>query len=98
MTGLGIGKDVWTVPFDNLTEALKVRSDLRHCRDNAYRLVGLLLRRTPVSVSTADYQDRHPLHLPPHLPNQAVSDTRLRRYWIERGLRNYVLPHHNISV
>ncbi|KAI5361285.1 Putative extracellular membrane protein, CFEM [Septoria linicola] len=24
LTGLGIGKDVWTVPFDNLTEALKV--------------------------------------------------------------------------
>lgn len=26
VTGLGIGKDVWTIPFDNLTEALKVKA------------------------------------------------------------------------
>lgn len=26
VTGLGIGKDVWTIPFDNLTEALKVNA------------------------------------------------------------------------
>lgn len=68
LTGLGIGRDIWTLSPENITQALKVsRHYERPTKSYTDRLLDVLHRRGPVSDGTTYHQDCDPLHLPQDL-------------------------------
>lgn len=81
MTGLGVGKDVWTIPFDKLPQILKVRFlSSPYTRAVVNLGTGLLRRRDSVSDRSTDDQDSYLLHLPSDFPAQELQITCLHRH------------------
>lgn len=101
MAELGLGKDIWTLPFENITAILKVRHRTRSHVDSLTVGTGLLCRRRSISDRSARHQDFHLLDLSPHFRFTTVSDDRVWSHWPERmlwhcfclGIRLPVLAH-----
>jgi hypothetical protein len=65
---LGLGKDMWQVPFENITKILEVPTrELKSQEDLADRTIDLLLHRASLSGSNRTDEDCYLAFLPPHL-------------------------------
>lgn len=114
VTQLGIGRDVWTLTPENIEKALKVSEWVKKKKKFQHFLslplspslvshwpldaTDVLRRRNPLHAGNAHHQNRHFMHLSPHLHQHQIQTTRLRHHWLKRCLRDCFFPHYHFSM